>query len=232
MSLLKLKNIVAAILLLVALGSCIKNDDDYRPQYGSWGFYDNLYGGHYVVTDDDITLKIENFEDTEEGLKSGDRVYFAYYVVSEGSEMAGYDFLVELTGDILPVDRSDIQVVNEESRDTLGTGQVALSYLLVTGDYLNMDIKYYLSETDNVFSLCYNEENQTVGEVIELELRSYNNEDDVTSEIGSRLQSFNLMALLHLEGYEREDIEFDLVINKDTSSEDIYRIIYSPTVGN
>lgn len=215
---LKIREIIVGLFIVFLFGSCINDGDNVPPTYSTFGFLEKVNDDYYINTDDDKKLKVTNASSFNFG--DDGRVYAVF---SEATNL-----LIELQS-LIYVDYSDILMVDDVSRDTLGNGELGINYWVIYNNYFNVELLYDKTKGDHSFCLCYDDDNQVDGEVVKLELRNYSTNTTVESEVlGSRLSTFNLKKLISLTNFSEGDIEFELIINKGTENKNIVKFKYTP----
>ncbi|MFT3738336.1 MAG: NigD-like C-terminal domain-containing protein [Breznakibacter sp.] len=155
----------------LSLTGCLKDDD--TTQYYGFGIVQPSTSGLWILTDDNHVLYGASGAST---IEAGSRVYFLYSIVKEGAETDNFDYHVKWD-DVYKVLTKNIFVINEVSRDTIGSDAVRVNNVWLAKNYLNVDLTYWGYSKTHYFNLVYDEESQTEPGAVVLELKHKDNDD-------------------------------------------------------
>ncbi|PWD98324.1 NigD1/NigD2 family lipoprotein [Marinilabilia rubra] len=198
-------------LIIGALGlfftGCLDDDNDTTPvQYFELGMTkvgdaDQMQ----VVTDSELTLEFATFPENYE-FEADTRVMVKYSVNERGEEGDSYDYLVDVYS-IQDVVLKEIIELNEENRDTIGTDQLSINDVWVSGGFLNIDFSFYGTDEVHYFNLVKDplEQPDSPNEV-NLQIRHDARGDDALSRYRG-LMSFYLESL-QVEGEDSLNLKF------------------------
>jgi hypothetical protein len=185
---------IAFLLLLslsIGLASCLKETDN-EPQFYGIGVVQSTTSGFWVQTDDDHVLYGSATSSTNKYVV-GDRVYFLYTEVRKGAENEEYDYLVRWD-EIIPIRTKPIQVINDVSRDTIGTDGIRINTVWITKDYLNVHFTLWVNNKTHYLNLVYDEQSQNVEGAMVLEFKHDAN-NDVQYNAFTSIYSFDLTSI-------------------------------------
>lgn len=197
-----LRTVVVFTLMLV-VASCL--DDDSSPQYLELGTTElGPDDEPLVITDSENTLQLvnppSNFDDSV-------RVLLRYSVEETGDENNIYDYLVKAHS-IQDVVTKDIIELNEENRDTIGSDDIYINDIWISGGFLNVDFAFYGNDEVHYINVVKDPEEQSEDEsVVYLQVR-HNNRDDEKLYRYRGLMSFYIEPL-QVEGADEVKIVFE-----------------------
>lgn len=226
----KLKQIALALVMMVLAVSCIDDVEPTPRSYTAYGFLTKTGDTYHVEIDGGTKVKLMPFDDSNYEFEEITRVLFQFTIEEEYETSAPLNYLVNVLGNILIVDYSQIVELNDESRDTIGNGFIELEFLPVSIDeYLNLSVLYKKQEGDHVFSLCYDPEDQEDGKPIILDLKNKQPEEGNNGHTVRSYKSFNLSGLMDLGELDADgEMKFTLRINSGDSQEANFDLVYKP----
>ncbi|MGQ1889769.1 NigD1/NigD2 family lipoprotein [Thermophagus sp. OGC60D27] len=197
---------VVSCLWLFVSTSCL-DDDDSTPHYLELGVTD--YGPDdqpLVITDSETTLQLRNspvgfdFDDSV-------RVLMKYSIIQPGSENDVYDYLADALS-IQEVVTDSILVLDQISRDTIGSDYIYIDQIWISGGFLNLRFAFYGDNKTHDINMVIDPEEQTDDEnKIYLQVRHNKRNDSEVSRYWG-LISFYLDPL-QVEGHDKVTLVFE-----------------------
>lgn len=174
---------------------CLDDDNDTtRPQYLELGI--TKLGPEeqmQVVTDSDLTLEFASYPASYE-FEEDTRVMLKYSVNEQGEEGDSYDYLVDVYS-VQDVVLKDIVELNEENRDTIGTDQLVVNDVWVSGGFLNIDFTFYGDDKTHYINVVKDPDEQSDDpSEVHLQIR-HDARDDEPLKRYRGMMSFYLEAL-------------------------------------
>ncbi|MCW3788148.1 NigD1/NigD2 family lipoprotein [Plebeiibacterium sediminum] len=206
----KLRFILPLLFGLLIFVSC--DDDDDTDGYNNWWLTtgtvvltDNSF---YIVTDDGLNFGQEEDEVSASNFEDGMRLLFYYEVEGEATDSELLDYYIELKDydEILTKPIFNFtETTNEEVIDSIGDDPIHIVDTWFTGDYLNVEFKYYGNNLLHYVNLVHDSSNPETenGEIL-LELK-HNDNGDAWNYISWGVASFDISELQQ-EGEESVDI--------------------------
>lgn len=238
-------------ILLSFLSSCAMDSDAYgniqdirevyeksEAKYSAWGFVKVTGTDFYVETDSGKLLKAERPSSFFQ-IKAGSRVFIKFDIPQENSEnkfdFAGgktYTYIVKI-GVLLPIDFDKIMKIDlgNESSSPKQKGYVKPTGIAISAHYLNMTVLFNkMGGEKNTFKLVYDKNKQKKNSAPILELLDISSsKQEPFEKLSEKLLSFDIELLEKIQAKNSEGkILFTVIVNRNTSWEKQYNLVYEP----
>jgi hypothetical protein len=200
--------LIVGTLGLFFTGCLDDNNDTTPPQYLELGM--TKLGAEeqmQVITDSDLTLEFATYP-TSYDFEEDTRVMVKYSVNEQGEESDSYDYLVDVYS-IQDVVLKDIIELNEENRDTIGTDQIVVNDIWVSGGFLNIDFSFYGDDEVHYINVVQDPDEQSDDPTeLYLQIRHDARDDEP-------LNRYRGLMSFHIESYQVEGEDMLTLIFSD-----------------
>jgi hypothetical protein len=188
------KNFYLALTLLIAFtsGCSMDSEENEYYQYTLGVVEGNSASTFMLLTDGGERLRPLEFQPANYEIEEGKRVSVLYSII-EKNDSETYDYSIKLAS-VSNVLTKQIVVANDEVRDTIGNDPVAINWLSIGNDYLNVDFTFWADSKPHYFDLVLDSAKQDKEGFITLNFH-HNAKDDIKYMKYSGLISFPLEML-------------------------------------
>ena len=184
--------LLMGLIVFLATGCLKDNEESEYYQYTLGVVEGNSATTFMILTDGGERIRPVEFQPINYEIEAGKRVLVKFTLLEE-SETDAYDYTVKVAS-ISNVLTKSIVIANEELRDTIGNDPVAINWLSIGNDFLNVDFAFWADSKPHYFDLVLDSTKQDKEGFITLNFH-HNAKDDVKYTKYSGLMSFPLEML-------------------------------------